>query len=80
VSGAGPRTLSLLWRLSRDEAETLRARIALVERAVMRAIGGEPVPGGEAAWAEVLADAERAAEAARERTARLAALLGRGAA
>jgi len=68
-------TLAALWRLSRAEAEELRARIALLERAVMRAMAGSPVPGEDGAWTEALADAETAAEAARERSARIAALI-----
>lgn len=68
-------TLAALWRLSRAEAEELGARIALLERAVMRAMGGAPVPGSAAAWTEALADAETAVEGARARTARIAALI-----
>lgn len=68
-------TLAALWRLSCAEAEELRTRIALLERAVMRAMGGAVVRGSAAAWTEALADAETAAEGARARTARIAALI-----
>jgi hypothetical protein len=67
--------LAALWRLSREEAEDLRARIALLERAVMRAMGGATPAGEMAAWREALAAEERAAEAGRARSARIAALL-----
>ncbi len=68
-------TLAALWRLSRAEAEDLRARIALLERAVTRAVAGAPVPGTEAAWERTLADAEAAAAETRARNGRIAALL-----
>ena len=68
-------TLAALWRLSRAEADDLRARIVLLERAVTRAVAGGPVPGAEAAWASALADAERAAAETRARNGRIAALL-----
>lgn len=68
-------TLAALWRVSRAEADDLRGRIALLERAVMRAMGGDAVPGSEAAWRAVLADEEAAAAASASRSARIAALL-----
>jgi hypothetical protein len=48
----------------------------LLERAVMRAMAGAPVAGDEAAWHEALAAEQQAAAAARERSARIAALVG----
>jgi len=75
VSDARAETLAALWRLAREEVEELRAQIALIERAVMRAMAGNPPPGDDALWAEALADAETAAEAARARSARIAALI-----
>ncbi len=75
MNDAKAETLAALWRLSRAEADDLRARIALLERAVMRAVAGEAVAGTEAGWEEALADAERAAAATTQRNARIAALL-----
>ncbi|WP_291296565.1 hypothetical protein [Elioraea sp.] len=68
-------TLAALWRLSRAEADDLRARIALLERAVMRAMGGQAVPGGDDDWSAILVAEERAAKAAAARTARIVELL-----
>jgi hypothetical protein len=68
-------TLAALWRISRAEAEDLRTRIALLERAVTRAVSGASVPGNAAAWQSALADAEAAAADTRARNGRIAALL-----
>jgi hypothetical protein len=75
VSELPSDTLAALWRLSRAEAEDLRTRIALLERAVMCAMAGGAVGGDGGAWAELLAEAERAAAAGRARSARISALL-----
>jgi hypothetical protein len=75
VTEATAETLAALWRLSRAEADDLRARIALLERAVMRAMGGAPVPGSDDDWSAILVAEERAASAAAARSARIAELL-----
>ena len=75
MSDARAEALAALSRLAREEVEELRAQIALIERAVLRAMAGTPPPGDDALWAEALADAETAAEAARARSARIAALI-----
>jgi hypothetical protein len=67
--------IAALWRLSRAEADELRARIALLERAVMRAMAGQPVTGTEAQWRAELASAEAHAAETVARTGRLAALI-----
>jgi hypothetical protein len=68
-------TLAALWRLSRAEARELDDRVAMLERAVVRAMAGAPVAGDGSAWTDALADAEAATEAARARTARIASLI-----
>jgi len=75
VSDAAPEALAALWRLSRAEAEDLRARIALLERAVMRAMAGDAIGGDGGGWAELVAEAEGALAAGRARSARISALL-----
>ncbi len=68
--------IATLWRHSRAEADRLSARLALLERAVTRAIGGLPVAGTTAEWLGELAAAEAAAAEAAQRHARLVALAG----
>lgn len=75
MSDARAEALAVLSRLAREEVEEFRAQIALIERAVLRAMAGTPPPGDDALWAEALADAETAAESARARSARIAALI-----
>jgi hypothetical protein len=75
VSDTPSEALAALWRLSRAEAEDLRARIVLLERAVMRAVAGDAVGGDGRIWAGLLAEAEGALAAGRARSARIAALL-----
>jgi hypothetical protein len=75
VSEAKTEAIAALWRLSRAEADELRARIALLERAVMRAMAGQAVSGTEAEWQAELAGAEAEAAEAAARTVRLAALI-----
>lgn len=75
MSEAHAEVIAALWRLSRAEAEDLRRRIALLERAVSRAMAGGAVGGTDKAWREELAMAESAAADAALRTGRIAALL-----
>lgn len=75
MSDRTAETLAALWRLSRAEADDLRARIALLERAVMRAMGGEALAGSDEDWSAILAAEERAASSATARSARIAELL-----
>ena len=75
MSEAKTDAIAALWRLSRAEADDLRARIALLERAVMRAMAGKPVSGTEAQWREELASAEADMARTVARTGRLAALI-----
>ncbi len=75
MSDMKTEAIAALWRLSRAEADELRARIALLERAVMRAMAGHPVTGTEAQWRAELASAEAHAAETVARTGRLAALI-----
>lgn len=75
MSEARAEIIAALWRLSRAEAEELRLRIALLERAVSRAMAGGMVGGSDETWQGELAMAESAAAEASARTVRIAALL-----
>lgn len=72
-------TIAELWRMSREEAKEVQARVAMLERAVMRAMTGAAVPGSDEDWAVALCEVELWLERAIANTARIAGLLeGRG--
>lgn len=47
-------TLAAIWRTSRQEAQEVNARIAMLEQAVVRAIAGAPMPGDDHEWERAL--------------------------